>query len=84
MLKRLFSTRSRYRNYAACTALILAVYLVGGFIALKWLFIGAAILPSISISLLIIIGAIAFAAMHITSMKQLDRTNRTSRKDSLP
>lgn len=84
MLKRLFSTRLRYRNYATYTAMILAVYLVGGFIAVKWLFIGVAILPSIGISLFIIIGTLAFAAMHIASMKQLDRIRKSSRKDRLP
>ena len=80
MLERLFSKRLRYRNYAIGTALFLGIYLVGGFIAVKWLFLGKVPMLSISNWLLFAIGMAAFAGIHVASMRQLDRASRSSRK----
>ena len=76
MLKKLLSSRGRYRLYAICLAIGLFGYLLGGFMLLKAL---AGVEPFIP-SLQQIAGGIlltgAFAIIHINSMRWLDTPKR--------
>ena len=58
MLAPLFSREGRYRRYA--------------FLLAKWLFTGAAVHPSPAVLVGLPVGAVLFALIHISSMKQLD------------
>ena len=72
MLAPLFSREGRYRRYAFVLAGGLLVYLFGGFLLAKWLFTGAAVHPSPAVLVGLPVGAVLFALIHISSMKQLD------------
>lgn len=72
MLNRLFSTPQRHWRYALTVSLGLAAYLSLGFIAVKWLFLGEVVWPSIAMLALLLAAAAGFACLHVTSMQQLD------------
>jgi len=72
MLNRLFSTPQQHRRYALTVSLGLAAYLSLGFIAVKWLFLGEVVWPSIAALALLLGAAAIFAFIHVASMRQLD------------
>lgn len=73
MLKRFFSTRGRYRLYAIGVAVGLAIYLIGGFVLSKALWSETPFTPSLY-ELAGLFGCTAlFAAIHISSMRDLDK-----------
>ncbi len=80
MLKTFFSECGRYGKYAAVVAGALSIYLVTGFILAKQVFEAETILPTPTFLALLLVGAGAFALIHISSMKKLDSTRRTRTK----
>ena len=72
MLERVFSSIGHYRVYAIGLSILLAVYLIGGFLLAKALLTDDAY----SLSVLQVAGfslaTVLFAWIHIRSMKRLD------------
>lgn len=79
MIERFFSTPQRHRTYAIALAIGLALYLVVGFVAVKWIFLGESHVPSFGTCVLILVAPVIFASVHIASMKQLDRVSPRAR-----
>lgn len=82
MLDRLFSSPQRHKRYAIAVSVSIASYLFAGFLAVKWLFLGEAIIPSVGTIILIMFGTGVFAAIHNASMRQLDQPSQ--RPESRP
>lgn len=72
MLETVFSRQGRYIRYAALLAAGLLVYLLGGFVFVKWVFEGELVRPSPWLLFGLAVGAVLFALMHIRSMQRLD------------
>lgn len=72
MLATVFSRPGRYQRYAAILSAWLLVYLLGGFLAAKWLFTGTPVLPSPLTAIGLALGAAVFALIHMRSMRRLD------------
>jgi hypothetical protein len=81
MLQYLFSSHQRHSRYAVAISLGCLTLLLGGYIAVKWLFLGEFLLPSLGAFALIIAATILFARLHIASMKGLDAVPKRSQPE---
>ncbi|MEO0963241.1 MAG: hypothetical protein AAFY01_12555 [Pseudomonadota bacterium] len=72
MLDFLLGRHGSYPRYAVIVAPVLAIYLFAGFNLAKYVFAGEPWAFGMAELIVFILSAVAFAAMHISSMRKLD------------